>query len=276
MAFTKKDNIAGIDLHYARTLAHPYGSRGKKTTFSFEKNFCKSLEKCFKEMFKHCPLGFPEVITTAGVFVNRAGSQHRHGTAFDFDGAFWEDYTMMTTNFMVDFELYLGIESFLRRHFGIVLNYVYNDLHKDHWHIDDSVGVAFSKSSRSKVLYLQLTLSYLYQEEVVVDGLYGPQTQGAFNRVATKLGLKTGTPSKSWMDFLELTGKIAFRLFETNKAPVRLLNNVYEMIGDLPMERRVALAEALNSFRHHPVTDGWLASLEKDEDRLAAAIKAVV
>lgn len=276
MAFTRKDRINGIDLHYARTLAHPYGTRGVKTKFKFEKKFCKSLEKCFREMFKHCPLKKPDVITTAGVFVNRAGSQHRHGTAFDFDGAFWDDYTLMTTNFMVDFELYLGMESFMRRHFGIVLNYLYNDSHKDHWHIDNSVGVAFSKNSRSKMLYLQATLSYIYQEEVVVDGLYGPQTQGAFNRVARKLGLPTGNPNTRWMDYLELTGKIAFRLFETNKAPVRLLDNVYELIGDLPMERRISLAEALNSFRYHPVTDSWLGGLEDDEDRLAAAIAEVV
>jgi hypothetical protein len=276
MALVRKDNINGIALHYARTLAHPYGTRGKKTRFLIEKNFHKSLEACFKEMFKHCPLGKPEVIATAGVFVNRAGSQHRHGTAFDFDGAFWDDYTMMTTSFTVDFELYLGMESFLRRHFGIVLNYLYNNQHKDHWHIDNSVGVAFSKKSRSKVLYLQATLSYIYQEEVVVDGLYGPQTQGAFNRIAVKLGLKSGSLSKSWMDYLELTGKVAFRLFETNKAPIRLLDNVYELLGDLPLERRVTLAEALNSFRYHPVTDSWLTSLEDDEDRLAAAIEAVV
>ncbi|MFK8164915.1 MAG: hypothetical protein AB8H12_20885 [Lewinella sp.] len=276
MAFTRKDKINGIDLHYARTLAHPYGTRGVKTKFYFEKDFFKTLEKCFKEMFKHCPLGKPEVITTAGVFVNRAGSQHRHGTAFDFDGAFWEDYTMMTTNFMVDFELYLGIESFLRRHFGIVLNYLYNEGHKDHWHIDDSVGVAFSKNSRSKMLYLQATLSYIYQEEVVVDGLFGPQTQGAFNRVATKLGIRTGNPARDWLTYLELTGKVAFKLFESNKAPVRLLNNVYELVGDLPLSNRVALAEALNSFRYHPTTDSWLGGLGDDDDRLAAAIDAVV
>jgi hypothetical protein len=86
------------------------------------------------------------------------------------------------------------------------------------------------------------------------------------NRVAGKLDLRTGNPARSWMDYLELNGKVAFRLF----------NNGYELVGDLPLERRVALAEILNSFRFHPVTNNWLASLEDDEDRLAAAIAEVV
>lgn len=276
MALKKANNINGTALHYARTLSEPYGSRGSQRDFLFESKFLKSLEACFKEVFTHCPLGKPEIITTAGVYVNRAGSQHQHGTAFDFDGAFWKNYSMMTTSFPVDFELYLGIESFLRRHFGIVLNYAYNDQHKDHWHIDNSVSTAFSKASRSKMLYLQMTLSYLYHEDVIVDGLFGPQTQAAYNRVAKKLNIKTGNPSKSWPDYLERTGKVAFQLFTTNKTPVRLLNNVYELISEQPQATSMALAEALNTFRLHPVTDAWLASLEKDEDRLAAAIKAVV
>lgn len=275
MAFKRTDKINGSALHYARTTQHPYGTRGVKTKFLLETKFLKELEEGFKETFKYCPLGKPEVITTAGAFVNKPGS-HGRGTAFDFDGAFWPDYTLMTTSFPTDFELYLGIESFLRRHFGIVLNYKYNRAHEDHWHIDNSVSVNFSTRSRSKVLYLQMTLSYIYNLEVVVDGLWGPQTRAAHKKIAAKLKIAPGTGKASWLKYLKVTGKICFHLFEHNKTPIRLLDDVYETINVQGGFGRQAVVEALNSFRLHPATDAWLASLGNEDDRLAKAIAAVV
>lgn len=275
MALKRTDTINGSALHYARTATHPYGSRGVKMAFLMEASFMQQLEAAFKETFEHCPLGVPEVIATAGAFVNKPGS-HGHGTAFDFDGAFWDDYSLMTTSFPMDFELYLGIESFLRRHFGIVLNYKYNRAHEDHWHIDNSVSVNFSTGSRSKVLYLQMTLAYIYDLEVVIDGLWGPQTRGAHKLIAEKLKIAPGINKASWLKYLEVTGKICFHLFDHSKSPIRLLDNVYQTINVQGGFGRQAVVEALNSFRLHPATGAWLESLGDDEDRLAKAIKAVV
>jgi len=275
MALKKTNKINGSALHYARTSAHPYGTRGVKTNFWLEAKFLKQLEAAFRETFRNCPLGKPEVITTAGAFVNKPGS-HGRGTAFDFDGAFWKNYTLVATSFPTDFELYLGIESYLRRHFGIVLNYKYNRAHEDHWHIDNSVTVNFSTRSRSKVLYLQMTLAHIYNLEVVMDGLWGPQTRAAHKLMAAKIRIPAGTNKTAWLKYLEVTGKICFHLFEQNKTPIRLLENVYETIEVQGGFGRRAVVEALNSFRLHPATNAWLADLEDDKTRLAKAIKAVV
>jgi len=273
MAFKATDHINDISLHYAREVAYPYGTRGRRLKFRMTSKFHKTLEACFQELFGQCPLGKPEVITCAGTFVNKPGS-HGRGAAFDFDAAFWPEYKMTTLDFPVDFELYLGIESYLRRHFGIVLNYLYNNAHKDHWHVDTSVTTGFSTKSRSKVIYLQMTLSYLYELDVVIDGIWGPQTRRALNATADRLGITDPRTKSGWMKYLDLTGKVAFQLFEPTKAPERLLNNVYDRLDEQPLAVRHALRDALNSFRLHPVTDAWLSGQRDDSDRLSAAIKA--
>jgi len=131
------NQINGIPLHYARTTQHPYGSIGRQQNFLVEEDFHRELEKCFGELFLHCPLGEPKVLTCAGIFVNKSG-QHGHAKAFDLDAIFWEDYSLIAKNFTQDAILYLGLESFYRKYFGVVLNHFYNASHEDHWHLDIS------------------------------------------------------------------------------------------------------------------------------------------
>ncbi|MEM6771297.1 MAG: extensin family protein [Bacteroidota bacterium] len=275
MALKKVNSVSGIPLHYARTTAHPYGTRGVRTTFRMTKDFYATLKACFDETFAACPLGKPEVMTSAGAFVDKPGS-HGRGEAFDIDGLFWSDYSMMTLNFPTNVELYLGIESFLRRHFGIVLNYEYNRAHEDHWHIDTSVSTSYSKRSRSKTLYLQLTLKHIYGQNVVIDGIYGPQTRGAYNRIMEQLGQPEGMRKAEWLNYLKLTGHVAFRLFEEKTSPRNLFANAYEIAGQQTGVAARRLMEALNTFRDHPETTAWLGEMKTDEEILAEVIREVV
>ncbi len=150
------NNINGIALHYARLADHPYGTKGLQRNFTVDETFLPVLKTAFREVFDNCPLGVPDIITTAGIFVNKPG-QHGHGRALDLDAIFWGGASLVTLNFIHQKELYLGIESYLRRHFGLVLNHFYPD-HKDHWHIDISVPVDFNEDSQSETLYLQMVL----------------------------------------------------------------------------------------------------------------------
>lgn len=251
------NNINGIPLHYARLTNHPYGTRGKQRDFWIEEGFLSVLEAAIKEIFDNCPLGKPEVITTAGIFVNKPG-QHRFGKAFDLDAIFWEDETLVTTNFFHQKELYLGIESFLRKHFGIVLNYMYPN-HKDHWHVDTSVPVDFNETSRSETLYVQMVLKYIYGEEILVDGLWGRQTRGAVTRVFEKLQISTPITTKAnYLQFLDKTGTIAYELCKRKNSPVRLLDNLTEVLEGLPQQHKIPVLEAFNSFIDHDDTALWL------------------
>ena len=256
------NQINRIPLHYARLTNHPYGTRGEQRNFLIEENFLRVLENAFQEIFNHCPLGVPEVITTAGIFVDKPG-QHGHGKAFDIDAIFWNDETLVTANFVHQKELYLGIESFLRRHFGIVLNYYYPN-HKDHWHVDISVPVDYNETSKSETLYLQLVLKYIYNEEILVDGIWGRQTSGIVKEVFERLGIDTPITTKAnYLKFLDITGKIAFKLYEENTSPKHLLSNLTEVIEDLPQQNKIAVREALNSFLEHEETATWLGNFEE-------------
>ncbi|TDQ22716.1 hypothetical protein [Tenacibaculum caenipelagi] len=268
------NQINGIPLHYARLTNHPYGTRGEQRNFLIEESFLGVLENALQEIFNNCPLGIPEVITTAGIFVDKPG-QHGHGKAFDIDAIFWNNETLVTANFVHQKELYLGIESFLRKYFGIVLNYYYPN-HKDHWHVDISVPVDYNETSKSETLYLQLVLKYIYKEEVLVDGIWGRQTAGVVKEVFEKLGIDTPITTKAnYVKFLDITGKIAFKLFEENTSPKHLLSNLTEVVEGLPQQNRIVVREALNSFLDHGETITWLTNFEETHN-LDAMIEEVI
>lgn len=270
------NSINGIPLHYARLTNHPYGTRGVQRNFSIEANFLKKLEAAVKEVFDHCPFGAPEVITTAGIFVDKPG-EHRHGKAFDLDAIFWKEKTLTTTNFLHQKELYLGIESFLRKHFGIVLNYFYPN-HKDHWHVDTSVPVDYNTYAQSETLYVQMVLRYIYGEEILIDGIWGRQTDGVVKKVFKKLNIPTPiTTKKNYIQFLDLTGKIAFKLCEEKNSPLQLLNNLNDVVTNLNAQDKHIIQEALNSFIDHEETAQWLIGFTiNPHDRIDEIINDIV
>ena len=262
------NQISGIKLHYARETQYPYGSQGRPITFSIESGFKNQLTQCFDELFSNCPLGKPNIITCAGIYTpsnSNSSSQHIFGKAFDIDAAFWNNRVLITKKFLHNKDLYLGMESYLRLHFGIVLNYFYNTQHQDHWHIDNSVSVDFRTSARSSTVYLQLVLTYIYENPVEIDGFWGPQTRNAIRNVLGMLGLSGEITSvNTYKAFLRKTGTIAFKRFEHTQSPLALLNNVYDSIDNLDIGsgNRLHILEALNDFRNNTKTDTWLLENE--------------
>ncbi|OUS00783.1 hypothetical protein A9Q86_08480 [Flavobacteriales bacterium 33_180_T64] len=266
--------ISGIALHYARLPQHPYGTPGKLHNFKVEDNFLTVLEAAFDDIFANCPLGKPNIITSAGILVNKAG-QHGLGKAFDLDAIFWNDRQLVTNNFVHQKELYLGIESFLRKHFGIVLNHLYPN-HADHWHIDTSVNVDYHESSQSETLYLQMVLKYIYGKPVIIDGISGPQTRSFTKTVFDRLHIPTPITTKvNYLQFLDLTGRIAFKLSQEKVTPLQLLENLETIVEHLPMSSKHEVSQALNSFLIHDDTSTWLNGITNNHD-LESIIDSVV
>lgn len=269
------NKVNGIPLHYARLIDHPYGTRGIQRNFSVEPDFFNIVEAALKEVFDNCPYGIPEVITTAGIFVNKPG-QHGHGKAFDLDAIFWKDTSIVAMNFLHQKQLYLAIESFLRKHFGIVLNYMYPN-HKDHWHVDISVPVDYNQTSTSETLYIQMTFKYIYGEDVLVDGVWGPQTSGVVNKVFNKLGIDLPITTKAnYLKFLDLTGKIGFKLSEEKNSPLTLLENLNDVVNNLQTQDQLKVKEALNSFLDHSQTSQWLSNIDGATHDLDSIIADVI
>ena len=208
--------IAGVSTNYARLPVANYGTRGRNYRFYATAEFERKLDRCFFELWDVCPYGKAEVITSAGAWVGKS-SYHGRARAFDLDGIFWTNRTFVTLQDGYnngDRPFYFGVEAILRRHFGTVLDYLYNAPHRDHFHIDDGSSVGFNSSFRSTVSFLQGTLVYVFGISVGasgIDGLWGRNTRAALNQALSRLGI-TGSISNQavWLQFLSGVARTAF------------------------------------------------------------------
>src|ERR1700686_1717904 len=185
---TSFSSLAGVPVNYAREPVAPYGTRGRPHTFNCTPGFLLKLEVCFDELFRVSPLGQAEIITSAGTLVDKPGF-HGLGRAFDLDALFWPGRDFITLRFPTDEKFYLGVEAVLRKHFGTVLNYLYNADHHGHLHADDGTEVGFVRSSKSRVLFVQAALTHVLGVPVGIDGAYGPETEGGLRTAFARLGL---------------------------------------------------------------------------------------
>jgi hypothetical protein len=194
--------LAGVPVNYARPPVAPYGTRGKAHTFNCTSGFLLKLEACFDELFRVSPLGRAEIITSAGAFVEKPGF-HGLGRAFDLDALFWPGRDFVTLRFPTDQKFYLGVEAVLRKHFGTVLNFLYNPDHHDHLHVDDSTEVGFVRTSKSRALFVQAALTHVLNIPVGIDGGFGTETEGGLRTAFVRLGLSGDiTTREVWLEFL--------------------------------------------------------------------------
>lgn len=263
------DIISGIPIHYARPPVATYGSRGKRSPFRCSRVLHDTFIACLQELSDVCPLGPPEVVVSAGAYVNKPG-QHGKGQAVDIDAIFWAERDFITDFYLIDKVFYLAVESVLRRHFGIVLNYLYNSAHHDHFHLDLSTPVQFFENSKSRVLYLQASLNHIHGRGVLEDGIWGLQTAEATTEVLRGLGLQGQITSKNtWLAYLSRTADKGFaEAIDTEpRHPAHLYDEIYHLLHDLallPFQRH-RLTAILDTFAQHPDVATLLTASSDDE-----------
>lgn len=202
------NSVGGVPTHYARQPVAPYGTIGVARAFHCTRAFFSKLDACFQELWRVSPHGRALAVVSAGAYVDKPGA-HGQGRAFDIDAIFWPGKTLVTRNFPTDQNYYLGVEAVLRKHFGVVLDYNYNAAHRDHFHIDDSVSVGFSRA-RSHTLFMQAVCSHIFGKSFRggVDGAFGSGTQGALDEVCAELGVATPlTVLANWNNFLDAVAR---------------------------------------------------------------------
>jgi hypothetical protein len=218
------EKIAGVQVNYDRDTTRDYGTRGRAGSWAADLQFHNNLEICFQDLWRLCPLGQPEIITTAGTFVSGNPGLHGLGRAFDLDGIFWKDRTFVTLNDGFrngDRKLYFGINAVLRKHFGVVLNYLYNADHRDHFHIDDSRSANFSTDSQSTVYFLQGALVHVMGISVSpsastidladIDGNWGNDTKRGVSRALSEFGIDGSINNRAvWIALLDAIASRAF------------------------------------------------------------------
>ncbi len=256
--------LSGIPVHYARPPVAPYATRGRSYRFYCLEAFEQKLAACFEELWQVCPYGQAEVITSAGAYVNKAG-YHGLGRGFDLDAIFWPDKDFITLDYPSNPVFYLGIEAIIRRHFGTVLGYLYNRAHHDHFHIDDGSSVAFSRTSKSRVLFLQSALTHVFAEPVLIDGIYGNQTSTATYKILNDIGLSGDLEDDAlWSQFLLSISESAFGQALPELSPPEILRNLYTTIDTelADSESRKRIETVLNVFVDHEQTQEWLGTFE--------------
>ena len=202
--------LNGVPVHYDRPPLAPYGSRGVAYDFYATADFEHKLDAFFADLEAVCPLGRPEVITSGGAWVDKP-LFHGSGEAFDLDGIHWANKSFVTLEFPNDRRFYVGIDALLRKHFPTVLNYYFDEDHRDHFHIDVGGSMAFARSKRSKVLFLQSALTHVMEIPVAIDGGWGPQTAGATTLALNELNLNGQLENlNTWRQFLDAISTRAF------------------------------------------------------------------
>lgn len=208
--------LADVPVHYDRRSRLDYGTRGVPTRFYGTSESERKLDNCFFELWDLCPYGKAEVITSAGAWVNKR-RYHGEGRAFDLDGIFWSNRTFVTfwDGYQGgDRKFYFGVEAVIRKHFGTVLNYLYNAPHRDHFHLDDGTSVGFQAGLQSKVKFLQGALVYVLGISVGssgIDGDYGRNTKAAVRQAFSQLGISGSITNVSvWKQFLTKLATTAF------------------------------------------------------------------
>lgn len=275
-------HLAGTPVHYDRFQdpRFTYGTRGKPLTFHATESFERKLDDFFQELWDVCPLGKAEAITSAGAFVDKPGS-HGEGRGFDIDGIFWREKAFITLHYPRDRRFYLGVEAILRKHFGTVLNYEFNLAHRDHLHIDDLHPVGFIAHHRSRVLFLQMALTYLFDVAVDIDGVVGSQTNDAVRNLLVDLGLSGPgevaidtslhrTLNDVWLSLLDKAAAIGFAdsvpASAGDKDPLELIEDLYTVIerelSGSPARKEIETA--LTAFVNDDTTEAWLEQFRTD------------
>ena len=98
------------------------------------------------------------------------------------------------------------------------------------------------------------------------------------NKVFSKLQIDTPiTTKKNYLQFLDVTGKIAFKLYEKQVSPVQLLDNLVDVVEGLPLQNQSSVLEALNSFVDHDHTTQWLNTFNSNvHDDLDSIIENII
>jgi hypothetical protein len=267
---TKFNSIAGVPVHYARSPVADYGTKGKQYTFYCNDKFFEKLESFVMEFSAR--FGKPEVITSAGAYVAKSG-WHGKGMAFDFDGFFWKDTKFVTLDgYKTDPTFYMAVEALLRKHFGMVLGWLYNAAHRDHWHVDSGTPVSFNEYAKSNVRFIQGVITHIHEKPCVIDGIWGFNTSKLVDEMLEKYGLrhKGIAPEvnlkQDWLKFLDAVVADAVNNPENKEVevpemnPLELLHNVYATIetelGSTSLKKPIE--SALNSFSNNELVQEFL------------------
>lgn len=127
----------------------------------------------------------------AGAYVCKDGC-HGKGRAFDMNYLQWNGYTLNiyggahASGTLSVRRRYLAVDAEVRYYMKYTLDGWYNSAHANHIHMDNHTAVVLSKSSSSDVKFVQAVCNNFNSAGLSIDGVWGTNTQNAWNAINTK------------------------------------------------------------------------------------------
>lgn len=210
--------IGGAPVHYEID--------GRARSFHFEPGFHGQLTQWLADWEDASERPAPTRIDSYGAWTDggvRCDSWHNAGRAFDIARLRRGGQTVVSCRQdlwaaesaarQAEFRRgYWALAAHLHIHFAYVLTYLFDDLHRNHIHVDNSrSGNGFStfrSGSRAQVQAVQAIARYLWEEPVELTGRWDAATRSASGRVLRTLG-RTGdlTNSGNWHAYLRASAR---------------------------------------------------------------------
>lgn len=164
--------------------------------------------------------GSLEYIVTAGTTRNDPSSEHYYSRAFDLDRVRWYGGYNCTpyvgaggSGIRWQRCRYLAVDATTRRWARWTLDHWYNSDHENHIHFDTSATpVHISESSRSDTVFVQQTCNDFMSWGLVRDGIWGPNTEAAYQELKSRLAI-SGNPKTSSTWYRSMLHNIARKGF---------------------------------------------------------------
>lgn len=214
LALTSFSNIDGTPVYW-------YSGSPSPRTWQCENNFYITLIAWMRDLRRASPsfYGGVSYIRSLGFYVDRAG-QHGAGTAMDLTGVRWSSGRVSSmTNFdhsdpsLFIRRRYLAVNATLRMWFHWTLDGWYNADHANHLHADFAeLPTVVHTSARSDTVFAQATAnSFLRNTLLAVDGVWGPKTNAAWNKMRNALDI--GSTATDPAQYRKMLFAIAVRGF---------------------------------------------------------------
>ncbi len=216
-----RSSIGSKSLHHRTGFdSCGFGTHGGTHNEEFNSTFhssCTSWINYFSGL-----AGWPvDWVGDVGVLSCRPPSLHAQARALDLtriqnpNGAFIDMNTHWNpSNSCINGNLgfvrhYIAVAASLRRYVGTVLTAWYNSDHHNHIHFDNGTSVGpIRTTARTDATLIQAVCRYMNNESIVIDGDWGPATEGAYGRLLTKVRMQCKNPKGNTSDALLLLDRI--------------------------------------------------------------------
>ena len=215
---TYRNTIAGFDIEYSGSCSGYSGGAYFKNTFVDDCDSCISNLNYYSSTYGSLTIDW---IGHVGTYRSTGCTWHRHYRGWDISRIQWTNGTSLDicngahNGNLTTRRRYLAVDAILRKYFADVYDGYTNSAHATHFHIDDGCGMGPLNTSRSShTKFIQKVCNDFNGTSLVVDGIWGSNTEAAYQSLLGVLCMKCIDPKTStgaYQTFLSYIAKHGFK-----------------------------------------------------------------